>query len=89
MRGSSSVVKLLGGRGAIVVVSSRRLMALYILLMWFVVACTRALYAGFKLGDQIWLERVMALLQKWHCVLHLVVSSWLHWPFMAGGTAAK
>ena len=32
--GSSSVVKLLGGRGAIVVVSSRRLMALCILLLW-------------------------------------------------------
>ena len=33
MRGSSSVVKLLGGRGAIMVVLSRRLMALCILLL--------------------------------------------------------
>ena len=33
MRGSSPVVKLLGGRGAITVVLSRRLMALYILLL--------------------------------------------------------
>ena len=51
MRGSSSVVKLLGGRGAIVVVSSRRLVALCILLLC-VVACSRALYVGFELGRQ-------------------------------------
>ncbi len=51
MKGSSSVVKLLGGRGAIMVMSSRRLVTLCILLLC-VVACSRALYTGFELGRQ-------------------------------------
>ena len=51
MWGLSSVVKLLGGRGAIVVVSSSRLMTLCILLL-FVVACNSGSVCGFELGRQ-------------------------------------
>ena len=51
MQGSSSVVKLLGGRGAIGVVSTRRLLALCILLL-FVVACHSGSVCGFELGRQ-------------------------------------